>query len=271
MDRQITSHYSSTEDFVIDLFCRVDRAMLGVPRHPQARLWPSEVVTLGILFAMRARRERAFYRWAQRDLLPLFPALPERTRLFRLFAAHWGWTGRFLADPTLFGVADSFGIELISTRRLGRSDRQIAKRGLCGDRWIAGAKLGLVVNCDGQCCAWGVTTANTYDATAFTPMVRSFVGQMLVMADCNFHNSPQPCRRREPDPPNLFVCERGQWNQRRLIETVLSMIDALCRLKRLGERAWKYLRAHLAFALAAFNLLLTWDGPPRLTVAKFSL
>jgi hypothetical protein len=260
-----------TEDFIVELFCRVDAAMVGEPKHPQARLWPSEIVTLAILFALKGTGERAFYRWASRDLRDLFPALPERTRLFRLFAAHAGWADRFLATPTLFGVADSFGIELIQTRRLGRSPRQIARRGFCGGRWIAGAKLGLVVNCDGRCCAWDVRTANVYDASAFAPLVGGFAQRMIVLADCNFHNSPQRSRRREPDPPNLKVCPRGQWNQRRLIETVLSMLNGVCRLKRVTERAWAYLKAHVAFVLAAFNLLTAWNGRPSLSIAKFSL
>jgi hypothetical protein len=262
---------SCTEDFIIALFCRVDRAMADVPKHPQASLWPGEVVTLAVLFALKGRTERAFYRWARRDLLGLFPHLPERTRLFRLFATHRGWADRFLAAPTLFGVADSFGIELIQSRRLGRSPRQIAKRGFCGGRWIAGAKLGLVVNCHGQFCAWDVGTANVYDASAFAPLVRAYEGRMVVLADGNFHNSPQQCRHREPDPPNLKVCPRGQWNQRRLVETVLSMVAGVCSLKRLGERAWPYLKAHVAFAAAAFNILTTWDGQPRLALAQFSL
>ena len=35
----------TTEDFIIDLFCRVDDKMLDVGKHKQAALYPSEVVT----------------------------------------------------------------------------------------------------------------------------------------------------------------------------------------------------------------------------------
>ena len=41
----------TTIDFITDLFCRIDDAMRAFPKHPQACLWPSEVVTLGILHA----------------------------------------------------------------------------------------------------------------------------------------------------------------------------------------------------------------------------
>ena len=39
----------TTEDFITDLFCRVDDRMENVPNHPQAALWPSELVTIGML------------------------------------------------------------------------------------------------------------------------------------------------------------------------------------------------------------------------------
>ena len=174
----------STEDFVLELFYRVDTALVGVAKHPQASLWPGEVVTLDILYALKGKGERTFYRWASRDLRPLFPGLPERTRLFRLFAAHRDWTGRFLARPTLFGVADSFGIEMINTLRLGRSPRQIARRGKCARRWIAGVKLGLVLNAHGEICAWDLDIARAYDTDAFGHLLGRYAGQMIWSKRC---------------------------------------------------------------------------------------
>ena len=41
-----------------------------------------------MLFALKGVGCRAFYRWAKANLAPLFSRLPERTRLFRLLAAH---------------------------------------------------------------------------------------------------------------------------------------------------------------------------------------
>jgi hypothetical protein len=115
----------TTEDFIIELFCRIDDQMKGIPKHPQANLYPSEIVTLAVLFAIKGVGNRAFYRWLVRDWLGLFPKLPERTRLFRLFKAHQAWTDRFLADPTVLGVADTYGIELLHPYREGRSVKQI--------------------------------------------------------------------------------------------------------------------------------------------------
>jgi hypothetical protein len=50
-------------DFIIQLFCRIDDLMSNAEKHPQANLYPSKVVTLAILFALKGVGNRAFYRW----------------------------------------------------------------------------------------------------------------------------------------------------------------------------------------------------------------
>src|SRR5215510_8316597 len=75
------------------------------------------------------------------DYRPLFPRLPERTRLLRLFSTHQDWTQVFLASPTVLGVIDTYGIELIHPIREGRSLRQIGRKGVSNHRWIVGGKL----------------------------------------------------------------------------------------------------------------------------------
>ena len=52
----------STEEFITELFCRVDDEMLDVSKHSQANLYPSEVVTLALLFVLKGVGNRAFYR-----------------------------------------------------------------------------------------------------------------------------------------------------------------------------------------------------------------
>ena len=97
----------TTEDFIIELFCWVDDQMGAIRKHPQARLYPSELVTIGLLFALKGGYFRAFDRWLARDYARLFAGLPERTRLQRLLHAHQGWCAQFLAQPTFFTVIDS--------------------------------------------------------------------------------------------------------------------------------------------------------------------
>ena len=48
-------------DFITELFCRVDDAMENMPNHSQAALYPSELVTIGLLCAVKGVGGRAFY------------------------------------------------------------------------------------------------------------------------------------------------------------------------------------------------------------------
>lgn len=260
----------TTKDFITELFCQVDDQMEDVPKHPQARLYPSEVVTLALLFALKGVGNRPFYRWIEHDWRPLFPNLPTRTRLFRLFKAHQDWADRFLAQPSLLGVADSYGIELIHPVREGRSPAQIGKKGLSCRRWIVGGKLAFVLNHLGYIVGWDCSTANTHDKH-FRALIEQFDGEMVILSDTGFHAA-------EGDPPNLKVCKKGNWNVRMLVETVLSMLTTVCHFKKVGHRVWAYFEARLAFTMALFNLLVQWyppdidqNGTVHLSIAEFSL
>ncbi len=260
----------TTEDFITELFCRIDDVMKNISKHSQANLYPSEVVTLAILFAIKGVGDRAYYRWIKRDYLSLFPKLPERTRLFRLFKAHQNWTERFLAEATVLGVVDSYGIELLHPYRQGRSDRQIGKKGFSNHRWIVGGKLCFVLNKYGLVSGWDCDTANVHDTT-FHPLIRSFEDEMLILSDHGFFS-------KAGNPSNLKVCQRGTWNVRIIIETVLSMLTTICHFKRIAHRVWEYFKARLAFTMAAFNILAQWyglkpddQGFVHLSIAEFSL
>jgi hypothetical protein len=260
----------TTVDFITTLFCRVDDRMGDIVKHPQARLYPSELVTIGILYALKGGGERAFYRWLSRDYRALFPRLPDRTRLFRAWTAHRAWTDRFLAEPSLLGVADSYSIELIHPRREGRSHRPLGDKGVSNWRWIMGAKLGFVLNHLGLFVAWDCNLASVSDRD-FRPLIAQFVDVMVVLADTGFHGATG-------DPANLKICKRGTWNTRMLIETVLSMLTTVCHLKHQHHRQADYFRARMAFIIAAFNLLVQWHGlipdehgMVHLSIAEFSL
>jgi hypothetical protein len=260
----------STTDFIIALFIRVDERVGHLPKHPQATLHPSELVTLALLFALKGQGPRAFYRWLSRNYRDWFPGLPERTRLFRLFAAHQDWAEYFLAQPSVLGVADTYGIELPHPWREDRADQQIGGKGLSNHRWIVGAKLAYVVNQYGLIVAWDYAAANVADNT-FHQLITDFQDDMVILTDTGFH-------AKEGDPVNMKPCKRGTWNGRMVVETVLSMLTTVCRLKKLSHRTWINLHARLAFTLAVFNILVQWDGVPvdadgniRLSIAEFSL
>jgi hypothetical protein len=260
----------TTVDFIIALFCQVDDHMHDLPKHPQATLWPSAVVTLGLLHALKGVGNRAFYRWLTKDYRVLFPRVPERTRLFRLFMTHQAWTEVFLASPTVLGGIDTYRIELIHPIREGRSPRQIGRTGLSNHRWIVGGKLCLLLHPWGLVVAWDCATANVPDKT-FQWLIRHFDERMIVFSDTAFHAA-------EGDPANLKLCPRGTWNDRMLVEMVLSMLTLVSHFKKVMHRVWEYFHARLACTMAALNVLVQWYGLPPdaqgfvpLSIAEFSL
>lgn len=242
----------NTEHFITALFCRIDDYMGDVKKHSQASLYPSEVVTLACMFVLKGKSTRAFYRWLRDNWRGAFPKLPHRTRLFRLFQTHRTWTARFLADPTVLGVIDTYGVELIHPIREGRSPQQIGNKGISNHRWIVGGKLCLLLNQWGLVVAWDCNTANVADTT-FQPMIQAVEDQMIVLSDTGFHANAG-------DPANLKVCPRGEWNVRMLVETVLSMLTVVCQFKKMRHRLWEAFDMHLAFGMALFNVLVQWDG-----------
>jgi hypothetical protein len=262
--------HMTTVDFIIELFCQVDDRLKGAPKHPQASLWPSEVVTLAMRHALNGVGNRAFYRWLARDGRELFPQLPERTRLFRLFKTPWRWSYAFMAEVTLLGVADTYGIELLHPIREGRRRAPRGRTGLSTQRWIVGVKRGVLLNRWGLVVGWVWAPADTHDVH-FQPLVQAVEDRLLVVADSSFPAATG-------DPANLKVCRRGEWNDRMLIETVLSMLTTISHLKKVSHRVAAYVQARLAFTMAVFNLLARWYGLPAdedgfvpLSIAEFSL
>jgi hypothetical protein len=183
---------------------------------------------LGLLHALKGGGNRAFYRWLTRDYRALFPQLPERTRLFRLFTTHQDWTQAFLAEPTVLGVIDTYGIELIHPMREGRSPKQSGRKGLSNHRWIVGGKLCLVLNQWGLIVAWECATANVADNT-FPWLMQQCEERMIVLSDT-------ACHAAEGDPTNLTLCQRGEWEDRILVETVLSLLTVVCHFKKVMHR-----------------------------------
>ena len=55
-----TEEPMTTPELITALFYHVDEQLRTVPKHPEARLWPSEVVTLGLLHALKGVGNRAF-------------------------------------------------------------------------------------------------------------------------------------------------------------------------------------------------------------------
>jgi hypothetical protein len=246
------------EEFIIQLFCWVDDAMGDVP---QAKVYPSEVVTIGLLFARQGGYLRSFYRWLQQEFAPLFAGLPERPRLQRALCVHQDWCQRFLANPTLFTVIDSYGVELLHPAREGRRQQPLGKKGKSNRRWIVGAKLCWLVNAHGYVVAWDWDTANVHDPR-FRPLAHQFEGETITLCDRGFVKAKEAAR-------NLKVCAVKTWSERMLMETVFSLLTRIFHLKHRFHRTTHHRTAHFAYAAATFNLLIHWSGS--LHLAQFAL
>jgi hypothetical protein len=259
----------TTELIIVAIFCCVDDRMRDVLKHPQAKLYPSELVTIGILFALKGGHFSAFYRWLKRDFDALFGGLPDRTRLQRALLAHQAWCDRFLAEPTFFTVGDSYPIELLFPIREGRSGRQIGRKGKDKGRWTIGFRLWWLLDDAGQVVEWYWLPLDHPDHD-FNPLAEYYVDQSIVLTDLGFRDA-------EGTPPNLKLCTKGTWNERMIIETSFSMLTVVCHAKKLFHRLPDYLWSHCAYLAAMFNILNTLfhqlfpDDPRHMSIAEFSL
>jgi hypothetical protein len=148
----------------------------------------------------------------------------------RLFRTHQAWTQAFLAAPTVLGVIDTYGIERIHPIREGRSPQQMGRKGLSNHRWIVGGNLCLLLTQYGLVVGWACAPATVPDNT-FQWLMRQVEEHMIVLSDTGFQAT-------EGDPAHLTLCQRGEWQDRMLVETVLSMLTLVCHFKKVMHRVW---------------------------------
>jgi len=259
----------TTELIIILIFCSVDNGLGNMPKERNAKLYPSEVVTIGILFALKGGHFRAFYRWLKRDYDGLFGGLPERTALQRQLRRHEHHADQLLAEPSLLNVIDSFPIELLFPIRQGRSSRQIGTKSRDKGRWSIGLKLCWIINRLGQVVGWHWLPMNHSDQDVLL-LVDLLVEDGLVLADLGFR-----CKAGIPD--NLKLCLKGTWNDRMWMETTFSLLTVVCHAKQMFHRTAHHLQVRLAYTAAMFNVLIGLerqlhpDDPFRTRLAEFSL
>jgi len=262
----------TTEDIITYIFCDVDDKLKDTTKAPGERLWPSEVVTIGILFALKGGHFRAFYRWLKRDFAGLFgkAGLPHRTTVTRQMRAYQQYTDVFLAQPTTLNVVDSFPIELIFPIREGHSTRQYGRKSKDKGRWSVGVKLCWFLNQYGQVCGWIWDPMNCPDRD-FLSFLEEYDHEAIILADWGFR-----CADGVPD--NVKLCKKGTWNDRMMVETSFSLLTVVCHAKKIFHRAEAYIETRLAYTVAMFNVCLALfhrlhpDQPPcKMSIAEFSL
>lgn len=242
-----------TDEIIIRLFCIVDDELARVnPGHlakrSDAHLYPSEIVTIGLLFALKGGRYRPFYRWLNANYRGFFPHLPDVTRLVRLLRDYAELADDLLAEPSFFTVLDTYGIELIHPRREGRSRQQLGRKGKSNGRWIVGIKVAWLINNQGQVVNWGWDTAAAPD-NVFRDIATRYDGQTITLCDLGLRETGAPQK-------NLKYCEKGTWNERFTIETDLSWVTELFHAKKLYHRVREHLVARLRYLAALINCLL---------------
>jgi hypothetical protein len=248
----ITEDSMSTEEIIYRLFCIVDEHMADVKKRSDANLYPSEVVTIGLVFSLKGGKYRPFYRWLAANYRHLFPKLPELSRLQRLLRDYSHYTVRFLKEPSTFSVIDTFGIELIHPRREGRRPDQLGRKGLSNGRWIVGIKLGWLINHQGEVIDWGWDTANEHDNT-FRDLATQYEGETITLSDLGF-------RKKDTPQKNFKYCKKGTWNERYLIESDFSVVEGIFHSKKLYHREGHHLEARLGYMAALLNVLLIITG-----------
>jgi hypothetical protein len=256
-----------TDELIIRLFCIVDDRLESVNRgqltkRADAHLYPSEIVTIGLLFALKGGRYRAFYRWLAANYRMFFPSLPDLTRLLRLLRDYADLADDLLAEPTFFTVLDTYGIELIHPRREGRSKQQLGRKGKSNGRWIVGIKLGWLINNQGQVVDWGWDTAEAPD-NVFREVATYYDGQTITLCDLGL-------REKDAAQKNLKYCEKGTWNERFMIETDLSWVTEIFHAKKLYHRVREHLVARLRYLAALINCLLQITDGQR-SLAQFAI
>jgi len=227
-------------------FAIADRLKEEDTKHPPSLLYRSEIVLIGMIYALKGTSFTRFYDWFS-DLEVL--NLPERSRLTRLIEKYEKYTERFLSEETLFNITDSIGVEIIKPIRENRSEesKKVSKKGLSNHRWIVGRKINVVINEKCEIVIRQHTTQNECDNT-FDDDIEKVNG--IVLADGNYP------RRNGQTPKNMKICARGKWNERMCVETLFSLWTRVCNMKQSFHRTVRGFEVKAHYLCALTNVLI---------------
>src|SRR5215208_2819441 len=260
----------TTEGIIIHIFYHVDNAVGQVGKDPCAKLYQSEVVTIGTLFALKVGHFRAFYRWLKRDFDQLFGGLPDRSNALRQLSEYQYLTDLLLEQPSVLNVVDSYPMEMLFPIREGRSKQQFGGKSRDKGRWSVGVKLCWILNRFGQVCGWIWDKMNCPDQN-FLDFFEEYDQEAILLADWGF-------RCADGVPNNVKLCKKGTWNDRMVVETAVSLLTVVCHAKKIHHRLEPYIEARLAYTVAMFNICLKLfhqlhpeESVFKMSIAEFSL
>jgi hypothetical protein len=202
----------TSEGITNHIFSHVGNALKGIAQDPGAKLYPSEVVTPGSLFALKGGHFRAFFGCMKRDAAYLFGGLPHRTSLGRQVPVQQAPTDWLMEQPSVLKGVDSYPIELIFPIRQGRSSQQFGGKHKDKRLWSVGVKLWWRLNTFGQVGGWIGDPMNVPD-NHFLDFFEQYDQQAILGA--------------AGLPDNVKLCKTGTWNDTVRLDTSLSMLTVL--------------------------------------------
>ena len=286
----------TTDTFLTAVYVEVDdfcKAHLASEHHPApaASLTPSEVITLALLAQWgRFASERAFYRYAARQLKGAFPRLPDRTQFNRLVRQHEPGIVAFslhLAERlgaagggAAYEALDSTGIPTRNAKRRGLGWlpglADISWSNHLG--WYEGFHLLTAVTPEGVITGFGFAPASTNDhalAETFFALRRTPAAAVpsagrpaadCYVADTGFVGA-QPHRHWREAYGARVICppkrtSRTPWPRRlrrwvaslrQIVETVYERLEHTFRLARERPHSLRGFQARLAATTALHN------------------
>ncbi len=238
--------FKSSTEIILAIFLFVENLTCDLAQHPQSKLHPSEIVTLALLWRLKDSSIRRFHIWAQ--FTGLFPNLPDHSRLFRLFQ-HYKPTIEVLAQSWSqehWAVVDSTGVELIHPIRQGRTVQNWHGKNKSKGRWYVGQKVAILVSPSGQIMNWECLPANAHD-TWFENVFEEH--PCIVLGDFGF-------KRAKGHPDWLVICQRGECNERMVVESAFSQMKRLLGFDKIRAKTKAGFELAVTCIVALFNTLL---------------
>ena len=187
----------TTEDSIIHIFCCVDEQMREVKKVPQAKLYPSEVATIGNCLRLKVVTFERFTAGSNAIFSHCLGVCPiELCCCVNCVPSSMRPTGCW---PSLLNVIDSFPIELLFPIREGRSKRQLGTKNRDKGRWSIGIKLCWVLNRLGQVVGWHWLPMNRPDQDFLPPV--DLVNEAGIVAPLLISKRVWPTR-----PPYSMCC-----------------------------------------------------------------
>jgi len=217
-------------------------------RHPLGKLYLSEILLCGVLFALKGGSFRQFHPWLQRRKML---NLPERSRLCRLLIKYHKYCNQFLSTETFFNIIDSFGVEIIHPVREGRStqSQRVSKKGKSNKRWIVGRKINVAINGELEIIDYQDNTDNVCDNTFNDKYEQK--EEHIYLTDNGYRRQV----KNGGTPDNFKICKKGTWNDERMwVERLFSLWVRVCGMKHSFHRTTKGFQAKVSYLVALTNI-----------------